>query len=169
MPIPKLNEHGWISPGTHEVEHISEIELVFANNPTRKKIWEGFIKFHEKIKSLNYFDNIFFGGSFISNKEDPGDIDIALDFKENIETPITNVDIFDIPKILQDYFVEVTFIEPSNDIIKEQLKEINFSTSKLVFFRTIKTNELNAFAQKLKCHPMDLLGKEFRGVIKYSL
>jgi hypothetical protein len=76
--IPPLNEHGVLPPGIYDCT-LSEIQDRYATIPRRQKLWSGFQKYFELIKPLGFFPTIFFGGSFVTDRRFPRDIDIVLE------------------------------------------------------------------------------------------
>ena len=78
MPIPDLNSHGLLPSGVHDCS-IPEIEAQFGWNGHRAGLLSDFkICFKNEIH-VNFPYPLFFDGSFVTDKENPDDIDVVLD------------------------------------------------------------------------------------------
>ena len=105
MAIPPLKDYGLLPPGIHECT-LDEVRLLFVTDDSNFKRWELLLAFINWIHPLHFFKSIYIGGSFITDKEDPNDIDIVL------EIPSPD------PKLLQS-FNEKVF---DHNYIKNQFK-----------------------------------------------
>jgi len=76
----KFNANGYLDPGIHEAD-LSAIEehLVrgFPTSTTRPLIIEGYRRHRAEMRSINIDVEQFLNGSFVSTKNDPGDIDLV--------------------------------------------------------------------------------------------
>jgi hypothetical protein len=75
-----FNAKGYLDPGLHNMK-IEEVERTFVTNfphsSTRQDILEGFKKHSTEINVIIDECIKFLDGSFVSNKNDPGDIDMV--------------------------------------------------------------------------------------------
>jgi hypothetical protein len=83
--LPALDGRGFLPAGVHDAT-LPEIEAHFATNAVRAQILSEFRRFRQD-HLLNVASglNLCMGGSFLSDKAMPGDVDLA------IEIPITAV------------------------------------------------------------------------------
>lgn len=76
-----FNQHGYLEPGLHAIDR-QELESSFVNgfphSTTRKDIFKGYCGHFEKLNELVDEFEQFVDGSFASNKNDPGDIDMVV-------------------------------------------------------------------------------------------
>jgi predicted nucleotidyltransferase len=75
--IPPLNQYGILPSGTHECTLV-EIEERFSINKCRQKLWAGFQEYLALVRQVRFFAEILVGGSYVTDKENPSDIDIVL-------------------------------------------------------------------------------------------
>lgn len=78
MPIPELTEHGLLPIGIYECD-LTEIAAIFVYNERRKTIWTAFTSYLEQLKSIPEIDVIYIDGSFTTDRELPGDVDIIVE------------------------------------------------------------------------------------------
>lgn len=76
-----FNQNGYLEPGLHIIEK-QELENSFVNgfphSTTRRIIYDGYCQHFELLKDLVGNFEQFVDGSFASNKNDPGDIDMVI-------------------------------------------------------------------------------------------
>ena len=78
LPIPDFIDNYHLPPGEHECTFM-EIEKRFLTTSRRKMVWQLFINFLERLRFLNIFpDSILIDGSFVTGREEPGDVDVCL-------------------------------------------------------------------------------------------
>ena len=83
MPIPSLSIHGLLPAGVYDCT-VQEIEDTFGWNEHRKHLLDRFKDCLEnKIRSRFPEEPVYFDGSFVTDKEDPGDIDIVLEMQHS--------------------------------------------------------------------------------------
>lgn len=85
MSIPDFNSYGILPEGIYKAT-LDEIEEKFCNIGNivvRKKLFSQFLKYLEEIKKHDVAYDIYIDGSFVIDKNTPGDIDILLFY--NIE------------------------------------------------------------------------------------
>ena len=75
--IPSLTNYGFLPTGQYECL-LAEVEDRFAFNLHRKAQWERFEKYVEWTKNLHFYRHLFIGGSYVTNKPDPRDIDVEI-------------------------------------------------------------------------------------------
>jgi hypothetical protein len=77
----KFNGHGYLEPGVHGLDP-TEIEAQFVtsfpHSTTRKNILVGYKQYSHDIASLVGNCEQYLDGSFVTNKNDPGDIDLVM-------------------------------------------------------------------------------------------
>lgn len=78
MPIPDLNTHGLLPTGVHDCT-IPEIETSFGWNSHRVGLLEGFKDFLTKEINGKFACPVYFDGSFVTDKDEPEDIDVVLE------------------------------------------------------------------------------------------
>ena len=79
MPIPALLPSGILPAGIHECD-LEEIERDWTYNERRREIWRGFQAVKERLLSIPEIEVIYIDGSFTSDKENPRDVDVAVEF-----------------------------------------------------------------------------------------
>jgi hypothetical protein len=76
-----FNGHGYIAPGVHPMAP-SDLEVTFVtafpHSSTRGDIMKGYKKHSEEIVALVGSCEQLLDGSFVTNKNDPGDVDMVL-------------------------------------------------------------------------------------------
>ena len=83
MAIPDL-ANGVLPEGVHDCT-LTEAQNAFAHgNPNEKRVslWRGLVAFLQAIEPIRHpdvFHSLYIDGSFTTDKEDPGDIDIVLE------------------------------------------------------------------------------------------
>ena len=77
----KFNGHGYLEPGIHTMAK-SDIEtsfvISFPHSTTRQKILQGYEKHSQEVVSLVGSCEQYLDGSFVTTKNDPGDIDMVI-------------------------------------------------------------------------------------------
>lgn len=72
-PIPPFDERGYLPPGIYETDE-AEFERRFGFNNYRQQLLVGLKAALISLKQAGC-DRVYIGGSFITNKAEPGDID----------------------------------------------------------------------------------------------
>jgi hypothetical protein len=75
MPIPEFNDSGNLPAGEHHA-NLQEVEAKLVFNERRQELFKGMQRTFEPLKIVGC-QRIFIGGSFVTNKEFPGDFDIC--------------------------------------------------------------------------------------------
>ena len=81
MPIPALNVHGLLPKGIHDCS-MEEIRALFSSTDRRHKrakLFKNLETFIGWIRPVKCFKFIYIDGSFVTDKDVPGDIDIFLE------------------------------------------------------------------------------------------
>ena len=78
MPIPSLNSHGLLPSGVFDCT-LGEIDAIFAWNSHRKGLLKDFEACWTGEIRANFSEPLYFNGSFVTDKEQPDDIDVVLD------------------------------------------------------------------------------------------
>jgi hypothetical protein len=109
LPIPQFNKYGLLPTGVHECT-MAEIEAHFIYNVDRKLIWNEFLRYFEQIREYPEILALYFDGSFVTDREQPGDLDLVIEFEDlyhwrklSREIP----DLFDHATIKQRYRLDV--------------------------------------------------------------
>lgn len=76
--IPELNEHGLLPEGIHDCS-VPEMTTRFGWNEHRKSLMHSFGAFLEAEMHEVFNYPVYADGSFVTDKEHPEDIDVALD------------------------------------------------------------------------------------------
>ena len=80
MPIPALNEHGWLPDGIHDCE-LAEIKARFGSfqgNDRRPQLFAKLEAFCAEARTAGLVRSIFVDGSFVTAEPQPNDIDLIL-------------------------------------------------------------------------------------------
>jgi hypothetical protein len=75
MPIPEFNDSGNLPAGIHQAIW-QEVEAKLAFNERRQELLQGMRRACESLKMVGC-PRIFIGGSFVTDKELPGDFDLC--------------------------------------------------------------------------------------------
>jgi hypothetical protein len=78
MAIPMLNDFGLLPEGIHDCA-APEVVASFCANAAREAVWQGFQGFLRWAGTKPGPVAIYMDGSFVTDKEIPGDIDVAVD------------------------------------------------------------------------------------------
>lgn len=79
MPIPDLTSDGLLPRGVHQAT-LDEVRLSFGSGtPRRVELFNKLVDFVDLAKTFNVFKAIHIDGSFVTDKDDPGDIDAVLE------------------------------------------------------------------------------------------
>jgi hypothetical protein len=99
MPIPDLNDHGFLPSGIHDcsLEDIGARFGTFQSTDRRSHLYRQLQVFLAEVHSTNLVVAVIVNGSFVTRKPDPGDIDLILvlssghDFTANLQPMAYNV------------------------------------------------------------------------------
>lgn len=85
--IPAFTAEGSLPPGRHpatpqEIEH--SLVLPFPTSMTRRDIFNGWIRRRQELLALVEIEAEWVDGSFVTNKRDPGDIDVVTLMREDV-------------------------------------------------------------------------------------
>lgn len=86
MPIPELNENGHLPEGIYECS-LEELETRFGkfqSSDLRVKLFESLNNYIEELKTSEIGKYLIIDGSFTTNKDRPGDIDLLLVLNEDV-------------------------------------------------------------------------------------
>ena len=86
MAIPVLREDGWLPEG-HWLADWSEVTQAFGGSEGshRAKQLRLLLEWRDSVQSAGISGRLLLNGSFVSSKEDPGDVDALLVFDESTE------------------------------------------------------------------------------------
>jgi hypothetical protein len=85
MPIPGLDANGLLPTAIHDCT-LEEIDEVFGNDrwvdnklqPCRSKLYRRLCDYLVEVRRLGFVLAVLIDGSFVTDKPEPGDIDLAL-------------------------------------------------------------------------------------------
>jgi hypothetical protein len=87
VPIPNLNINGFLPHGLHRCS-LQEVEVAFVSqfqsSSSRKQLMNSLKLFYAKWKAFPHFDRMVLDGSFVTNKENPNDIDLIVVLKPSV-------------------------------------------------------------------------------------
>lgn len=81
--IPALTKNGYLPHGRHSTT-IEEVESQFVppDNPVRQSMWSDWIALTDLIReTVGELPAVWIGGSFVTSKDEPGDIDVVYVLK----------------------------------------------------------------------------------------
>lgn len=80
MPIPELNEHGFLPEGIHDAspDEIRERFGRFRRTDRRPELFAKLMVLLSEIRSTGLVKAVIVDGSFVSVKDEPSDIDLIL-------------------------------------------------------------------------------------------
>ena len=80
MPIPKLDQNGLLPVGTHDCsfEELREHFAGLRSTRRRRDLAEALRRYLEEVRATGLAVAVIVDGSFVTDKEDPGDIDLIL-------------------------------------------------------------------------------------------
>ena len=84
MPIPDLDSHGLLPPGVHDCT-LAEIGQTFSVNNRRQKLFQYLISCLKIEIRPSFHEPIYVDGSFVTDKDEPDDVDVALDLQSSSE------------------------------------------------------------------------------------
>jgi hypothetical protein len=78
--IPPFNEHGLLPDGIHDcsLEEAAARFAAFQSSDRRPRLWRRFTDFVRQEKGCGFVETLMVDGSFVTEKPDPGDIDLVL-------------------------------------------------------------------------------------------
>lgn len=77
MPIPDFVDGYHLPPGEHDCT-LNEIEQILLTSERRKKVWKAFLTVIDRLSDLQIKpDYIYINGSFVTGRNEPGDVDFA--------------------------------------------------------------------------------------------
>jgi hypothetical protein len=168
MPIPELNEYGFLAVGTHLIS-VGEIQERFAQgDPIRAGIWPKFLPLFEVIQQTGAFQAVEFFGSFFSRKSEPADFDPALELKL-VDVPVACINsLFDREALRRTYQADV-LVKDVNAAPYRAIAPANypFASAGLYAFRRVKPEQM-ADVIRVDRRPPEL-GREYRGVLRVDL
>lgn len=80
MPIPALNDRGFLPEGIHDcaIEEAQARFGVFQDSDRRPQLWVKLLEFLREVSSSGIVEAVLIDGSFVSGKPAPNDIDLIL-------------------------------------------------------------------------------------------
>ena len=79
MPIPDLTAEGYLPPGIHEctLDEVRDRFGSFSGSDRRCRLFEAFEDYVREVRATGFVQELLIGGSFVTDKRDPGDIDFT--------------------------------------------------------------------------------------------
>jgi hypothetical protein len=77
--LPELDRRGLLPPGLHHA-HFEQVALMFGTTPWRRRLLADLKKWAESELQAGAVEAMLIGGSFVSNKPAPEDIDVTVIF-----------------------------------------------------------------------------------------
>lgn len=124
MPIPALNSHGLLPKGIHDCS-MPEIASSFSSTDPRHqraRLFKNLDAFIAWIRPVKCFKFIYIDGSFVTNKEIPGDVDLILELPSPapaMATRLQKMKLFDQAYVHRTFELHVFFYVagfPGNDL-----------------------------------------------------
>jgi len=78
MSIPDLNQHGFLPAGIHDATR-SELQQRFGAEGSRALLWGRFEAFLLWLAEKDVAEHLMIGGSFVTSKSVPADVDVVID------------------------------------------------------------------------------------------
>jgi hypothetical protein len=78
MAIPALNGYGLLPDGIHDCT-VAEVAAFFCGNQARQVVWQAFLGFLQWASAMPQPAELLIDGSFVTDKDRPSDIDVAVD------------------------------------------------------------------------------------------
>lgn len=126
MAIPKFNDYGVLPKGIYDCTIEEVYERFGSMNNYRKKRWEKFLLYFKKLKNAKVAEAIIIDGSFVTDKSNPGDIDIVVHLKpEMLKINANDIlkDLFDRVNNTLVYRIEVFPHFKNHDAFKNDFSE----------------------------------------------
>ena len=76
-----MTDSGLLPPGMHGCT-LDEAQLFLGWNSHRRALWQGLIGALQELKALGFSFPIVIDGSYVTDKEIPGDVELTLDLKK---------------------------------------------------------------------------------------
>ncbi len=94
MTIPDLNEHGVLPRGVHHcnMEEVRARFGTFRQTDARPRLCDHLVRYMTEAGSTGAVAAVFVDGSFVTNKEVPGDVDLIVVVNEDA-LPSSTVDV----------------------------------------------------------------------------
>src|SRR5438045_880262 len=85
--IPELNRNGFLPPGMHDcsVGEIRERFVRFGSIGSRVRLFKMLEDYIREASSVGFLAAVIVNGSFVTAKEEPGDIDLVLVLREEVD------------------------------------------------------------------------------------
>lgn len=134
LPIPPLTEHGVLPVGVHKCT-MAEIEAAFVYNERRKGIWQKLGEYLELLKPIKEIRVLYIDGSFTTDKEEPKDVDIVIEFTgfmKMLKLLEEHRTLFDNETVKQNYPI---------DIYPRSKRMLSFASDLLEFFQYVRIEE----------------------------
>ena len=169
--LPCLNKCGYLPPGIYEVS-LTDIQNMFARGSNRREqLWKNFLRFLDWAKGTGAFQALEIGGSFLTAKSEPSDIDVALELRRvavPVEAALLVLTDDRRNQIKEDYGVQVLVKELNSEPYNPHAPStFSFATNRLLLFRVLRKEELlRVGAAEGRQIPRT---EEYRGFIRIDL
>lgn len=167
MAIPNLNRFGFLPPGIHIATYSQVLETHGCRDDGRSTLWVGFDRFFKWIAETEAFASVELFGSFFTLKENPSDIDVALEFRRSDESGRVPREIFHQESIKATYGVDLVIKRPEMEAYYRIAPEgYPFVTPYLAIAREVSRDELIEIRNRPRIAPGEV---PFKGTIKIEL
>ena len=118
--LPKFDERGCLPEGTYNPSVEEFIERFVNITERRKELFEKYQQFTKLCNQAKGIDQHFLDGSYVTDKEEPGDIDLLLTFNDDVyDSDMTYNSYFEITrqreKMKEEYEAHVFFAKNTTD------------------------------------------------------
>lgn len=135
VPIPELTEHGLLPLGVHPATLEEVVARFGTDNPRRVRLGEALTRFVDLLRAFGLFTNVFVDGSFTTDRELPGDVDVIA------HLPVS--------KIKTELHRHARWAELERDLVKQTFEvDLLIEPSEaghammVAFFQTLKAKDL---------------------------
>ncbi len=137
MLLPNFNEHGFLPEGVWncEIEEFISRFAVFQRTDCRLQLCSKLEEFLADVSKIKFIKEIIIDGSYVTEKDEPNDIDIILILDkefEKVETPFWIVNLLDSSLLRKKYQFDVKVV----------VFESNMHLEYLDFFQNVRQSNL---------------------------
>lgn len=104
MALLEFTNDGILPEGIHECSLV-DAEQMLVKDGRRRDLWQKLTNFINWIRPMSIFQYIYIDGSFLTDKPDPNDIDLVLEFTQNNSCNLATID----PKVFNHMYLVSTF------------------------------------------------------------
>ena len=125
--LPEFDERGCLPYGVYDPE-IDDFKNIFVNTPRRKELFKNLQKFLKLCIDAKGIESIYIGGSFTTDKAEPGDIDLLVIFTNELLYSSDKLSesaeiITDFIRVRQEYEIEAFYAKLLEDDDPDDVKQ----------------------------------------------